>query len=120
MHAQQHRELQQARQRIARNRLALQGDALRLSGAVQEKLNVKLQSQRHPVLMLLGAAGVGMIASRLLSNLSGGHGWEQTLLRWAKSKLGSRFWRELLATVTKDREEVPDDDDEASAAEATS
>ena len=105
MNAQQHRELQQARQRIARNRLALQGDALRLSDAVQGKLNVRWQSQRHPLAMLIGAAGLGMIASRLLSNLSGGQGWEQTLFRWAKSNLGGNFWRELLATVMPSSEE---------------
>ena len=99
MNAHHHRQLQQARQRIARNRRVLQGDAQRLSQIVQARLNWKLQSQKHPLAMLLGAVGLGVVASRLLSSFSSGQGWEQSLFRWAKRRLGGNFWRQLLATV---------------------
>ena len=104
MDAQHHRQLQQARQRIARSRRAAQGDVLRLSQTIQTGLNLRLQSRKHPVAMLLGAASVGVAVSRTISNLSGGRGWEQTCFRWAKSSLCDR-WPDVLKMVWPSRDD---------------
>ena len=105
MDVQYHRELQQARQRIARNRRVLQGDALRLSHNVQAKLNWRLQSQKHPLIMLLGAVAVGVVASRLVSSVAGSRDWRRTLFRWATRRLDGNLWRNLLKMVWPRKEE---------------
>ena len=123
MNVQHHRELQQARQRIARSRRAVQGDMSRVFESAKNKLNVRLQSQKHPLMMLLGATAVGIVLSRILSKLSGNQGWERTLFRWARANIGRRFWRQLLdMLMTKFRggsdDDDQDDDDEQDAAPA--
>lgn len=95
----------------------VQGDALRLSQIFQTKLNWQLQSQKHPLAMLLGAVGVGVVASRLLANLSGGQGWEQTLFSWARNNLSGSFWRQVLEMVWPHRND--DNEDEADATDAS-
>ena len=117
-----HRELQQARRRIARNRLAVQRDLLGVTQSVQHQVNAHLQSQRHPLALLLGAVGLGVVVSRLLSNFSGtNNGWEQTLFRWAKTQLRSGFWRHLIQLWSdwrhpQDEDDSSDSDDQPEAA----
>lgn len=117
-----HRQLQDARRRVARNRLAVQRDLLRVSQSVQQKMNARLQSQRHPLVLLLGAVGLGVVVSRLLANLSGnGNGWEPALFRWAKIQLRSGFWQQLLQMWNdwrhpQDAEDSSDGDQQPEAA----
>ena len=119
MNPEYHRQLREARQRIARNRRAIQSDLVRTSTAWQAKLNWKLQSQKHPVAMLIGAAAVGAVASRLVSRFAGGRGWEQSLFNWAKANIGSRFWKQLLNLFMArgddvETEDIDDDTEDAS------
>ena len=91
--------MQQARRRIARNRRALQRDALRASHQVRDAIDWRLQSQERPGAMLLGAVGVGMVASRLMSSIPSRQGWEKWLFDLATSNMTGRFWRQLAESL---------------------
>ena len=98
MNAQQFQQLQDARRRIARSRQMAERDALRLSQQIGSKINLRLQSQRHPVAMMLGAAAAGMAASRLLSSVAGGAA-ESGVFSFVKQYLRPAVWKEMLQTL---------------------
>jgi hypothetical protein len=93
--AQHHHRMQQARRRIARNRRSLERQTLRLSHRAQSKIDWRLPSQRHPIAMLLGAIGVGMIASRLLSAAPAGGAWKEWLFRLTSGNLNASFFKQV-------------------------
>jgi len=109
--------MQEARRRIARNRRALERDALRLARFAEAKLNWRLQSQERPLTMLLGAVGIGMLVSRLLSSLGQRQGWEPSLFRAAVGKIGPSFWKQVIEAVAGAFGRDEEDRDEEDAGE---
>lgn len=94
MNAQYQRRIEHTRRRIDRNRRTLQRNGLRTVHCVQRTLDWRLQAERRPLPLLLGAAGAGMLASRVLSALDRRR-VEAWLFELAASGVGGRAWKRL-------------------------